>query len=109
MKANHELIPGVIWIDWVVFGSLLFASGAGYLNDNIAMELIQDVGHFYVAPCEKPRSTFLPRCMAAMPHVTVVTYRNSAETVCNLLLVKLYKSSACHAAMKIKLLANCFG
>ena len=29
--------------------SLLFAIGAGCLNNDIAMELILDVGHFYVA------------------------------------------------------------
>ena len=62
MKASHELIPGVIWIDWVVFGSLLFAIGAGYLNDNIATELILDVGHFYVAPYSRKNEVdLLPR------------------------------------------------
>ena len=29
--------------------SLLFSIGTGYLNDDIGMELILDVGHFYVA------------------------------------------------------------
>ena len=31
------------------FVSLLFVIGTGYPNDNIAMELIVDVGPFYVA------------------------------------------------------------
>ena len=31
------------------FVSLLFAIGTGYLNDDIAMEFILDVCHFYVA------------------------------------------------------------
>ena len=30
---SHHLIPGVIWIDQGGFVSLLFAVGAGYLND----------------------------------------------------------------------------
>ena len=36
-----------------------------------------------------------------MPHVTVVIYRNSVETVCNLRLVKLNYSSVCHAAIEM--------
>ena len=31
------------------FVSLLFSIDTGYLNDDIGMELILDVGHFYVA------------------------------------------------------------
>ena len=41
----------------------LFVISTGYLNDNIAMELIVDVGHFYVASYsreKKTRSTFYP-------------------------------------------------
>ena len=62
--------------------------GAGYLNDNIAMELILDVGHFYVASYSRIKRgrPFTP--VAAMPHVTVVMYRNSVETVCTLRLLK---------------------
>ena len=82
------------------FVSLLFAIGAGYLNDNIAMELILDVGNFYVASYswKKRGRPFTP--MAAMPHVTVVIYRNSEETVCNLPFVKLNNSCVCHAAIE---------
>ena len=36
-----------------------------------------------------------------MPRVTVVIYRNSVETVCNLRLVKLNNSSACHAVIEM--------
>ena len=44
------------------FVFLLFVIGTGYLNDNIAMELIVDASHFYVASYsrEKTRSTFYP-------------------------------------------------
>ena len=100
---SHDLIPGVIWIDRGGFVSLLFGIGVGYLNDNmhLAMELILDVGHFYVAsyPRKKNSRSFTP--VAAMPHVTVVIYRNSVETVCNLRLVKLNYSSACFAAIEM--------
>ena len=36
-----------------------------------------------------------------MPHVTVVIYRNSVETVCNLRLVKSNYSSVCYAAIEM--------
>ena len=36
-----------------------------------------------------------------MPHVTVVIYRNSVETVCNLRLFKLNYSSECYAAIEM--------
>ena len=36
-----------------------------------------------------------------MPHVTVVIYRNSVETVCNLRLVKPNYSSVCYAAIEM--------
>ena len=39
--------------------------------------------------------------MTAMPHVTVVIYRNSVETVCNLRLVELNYSSVCYAAIEM--------
>ena len=82
------------------FVSLLFAIGAGYLNDNIAMEFILDVGHFYVASYsgKKRGRHFTP--MTTMPHVIVVIYRNSVETVCNLPFVKLNNSCVCHAAIE---------
>ena len=82
------------------FVSLLFAIGAGYLNDNIAMELILDVGQFLrcVVFGKKRGRPFTP--MAAMPHVTVVIYRNSVETVYNLPFVKLNNSCVCHAAIE---------
>ena len=62
---------------------LLFVIGTGYLNDNIIMELIVEVDHFYVASYsreKKTRSTFYPDGR----YVTVVIYRNSVEIVCNL-------------------------
>ena len=37
-----------------------------------------------------------------MPHLTVVIYRNSVETVCNLRLVKLKYSSVCYAAIEME-------
>ena len=82
------------------FVSLLFAIGTGYLNDDIAMEFILDVCHFYVASYsgKKRGRPFTP--MAVMLHVTVVIYRNSVETVCNLPFVKLNNSSVCHAAIE---------
>ena len=39
------------------FVSLLFSIGTGYLNDDIAMELILDVGHFYVASYSRKKPT----------------------------------------------------
>ena len=82
------------------FVSLFFAIGAGCLNDDISMELILDVGHFYVASYsgKKRGRPFTP--MAAMPHVTVVIYRNSVESVCNQPFVKSNNSSVCHAAIE---------
>ena len=61
------------------FVSLLFAIGAGYLNYNISMELILDVSLFYVATYSRKKRCrpFTP--VAAMPHGTVVIYRNSVE------------------------------
>ena len=38
------------------FVFLLFVIGTGYLNDNIAMELIVDVGHFYVASYSREKN-----------------------------------------------------
>ena len=80
--------------------SLLFAICAGYVNDDIAMELILDEGHFYVASHSRKKRgrPFTP--LATMPHVTVVIYRNSVETVCILCLVKL-NYSACDAAIEL--------
>ena len=67
----------------------------------MAMELILDVGHFYVAsyPRKKKSRSFTP--VAAMPHVIVVIYRNYVETVCNLRLVKLNYSYVCYAAIEM--------
>ena len=72
------------------------------MNDNIAMELIVDVGNFYVASYsrEKKRGRSFT-LVAAMPHVTVVIYRNSVEIVFNLRLVKLNYSSVCYAAIEM--------
>ena len=83
------------------FVSLLFAISAGYLNDNIAMELILGVGHFYVASYSRKKRgrPFTPA--AVMPHVTVVMYRNSVETVCTLRLLKFNYSSVCCAAIEM--------
>ena len=84
------------------FVTLLFSIGTGYLNDNIAMELILDVCHYYVASYSGKKNCgrhFTP--VAAMPHVIVVIYRNSVETVCNLRLVKLNYSSVCYAAIEM--------
>ena len=82
------------------FVSLLFAIGAGHLHDNIATELILDVGLFYVASYSRKKRgrPFTP--MADMPHITVVIYRNSVETVCNLRLDKL-NYSVCYAAIEM--------
>ena len=38
------------------FVFLLFVIGTGYLYDNIAMELIVDVGHFYVASYSREKN-----------------------------------------------------
>ena len=86
-----------------VFVSLLFAIGSDYLNDDIVMELILDVGHVYVASYSRKKKTCgRPfSAVAAMPHVTVVIFRNSVETVCNLRLVKLNYSSVCYAAIEV--------
>ena len=83
------------------FVSLLFAIGAGFPNDNIAKELILDVGHFYVASYSRKKRgrPFTP--VAAMSLVTVVIYRNSVEVVCSLRLVKLNNSSVCYAAIEM--------
>ena len=84
------------------FVSLLFAISAGYLNDNIAMELILDVGHFYVASYSRKKKRGRPFTpVAAMPHVTVVMYRNSVEIVCTLRLLKFNYSSVCCAAIEM--------
>ena len=81
------------------FVSLLFVSG--YLNDNIAMKLILAVGHFYIASYSRKKRgrPFTP--VAAMPHVTVVIYRNCVDTVCNLRLVELNYSCVCYAAIEM--------
>ena len=71
------------------FVSLFFSTDTGYLNDDIAMELIVDVGHFYVASYSRKKRGRPFNPVAAMPNVTVVIYRNSVETVCNLRLVNL--------------------
>ena len=82
--------------------SLLFAIGGGYLNDNIAMELILGVGHFYVASYSRKKNRDRPFTpVAAMPHVTDAIYLNSVETVCNLRLVKLNYSSVCYAVIEM--------
>ena len=39
------------------FVFLLFVIGIGYLKDNIAMELIVGVGHFYVASYSRGKKT----------------------------------------------------
>ena len=81
---------------------LLFVIGTGYLNDNIDMQLIVDVGHFYVASYSREKKRGRPfTLVAAMPHVTVVIYRNSVEIFCNLRLVKLNYSSVCFAAIEM--------
>ena len=80
--------------------SLLFAIGTGYLNDDIAMELILDVGHVYVASYSRKKRyavDLLPR----MPRVTVVIFRKSVGTLCNLRLVKLNYYSVCYAAIEM--------
>ena len=38
------------------FVSLLFVIGSGYLNDNIAMESILDIGHFYIASYSRKKN-----------------------------------------------------
>ena len=83
------------------FVSLLFAIDTGYMNDNRGMALILGIGHFCVASYSRKNfgRPFTP--VAAMPHVTVVIYRNSVETVCNLRLVKSNYSSVCYAAIEM--------
>ena len=61
-----------------------------------------DVCHYYVASYSRKKNCGRPFTpVAAMLHVTVVIYRNSVETVCNLRLVKLNYSSVCYAAIEM--------
>ena len=83
------------------FVSLLFAIGTGYMNDNRGMELILGIGLFCVASYSRKKLGRLFTPVAAMPYVTVVIYRNSVETVCNLRLEKLNYSSVCYAAIEM--------
>ena len=57
--------------------SLHFVIGTGYLNDNIAMELIVDVGHFYVASCSREKNAvdllpWWPQCPMSLLLSTVI-------------------------------------
>ena len=80
--------------------SLLFVIGSGYLNDNIVMESILDIGHFFIASYsrKKTRPTFYAGGRYAPCYCYLPLW---VETVCNLRLVELNYSFVYYAAIEM--------